>query len=224
MFKFFQIAVLMFYFSYTFQQYCGPENPKSTQDCLADSDRQNICCMATFYQTGNFSGEKKRVCISTLYNSTYFNKRSVINLSSPQIAPATYNAIFDCSTTLKLTTEQDYIDSTFFGVPYCGPGPNAISESDCFNATIPSLKNCCYVTGYYLYFRQNITYSACINTGFEFINSTIANNMFSNSNGVITCVDPTNSTLSKTISIAATSSYLVFQFITLISLLFFTLI
>jgi hypothetical protein len=209
------IIITLLFISNSYQQYCGPTNPNTTQECLNDSDRQNICCLATFYQTNNYTGIQNKACISTAYNSTYVGKRSMVGFNI-------HNAIYDCNplSDYNKLNETDLIDN-FYGVPYCSIGPSSKSESDCVNATDPNTQNCCFVNGTIKVFAKTMTYSLCLTTGFDFINSTIANNVFSSvTKGQITCRDQTLLNVTRTINIGATQKYIIFSLISMISFLF----
>ena len=219
--KLYIFTILLIYIQYTIQRYCGSTNPTNTNDCLADSDRQNICCLATFYQAGNFTkGDKKKVCVSTFYNSSYVGKRSIVGFDN------NINAIYDCNQFSDYTsfTESQLTDN-FYGVPYCSTGPNTQSEFDCFNSTIPSMADCCYINGTINIYRATINYRVCLKTDLNFNNTDIANNMFSNLNGgKLTCRDPLLLNVSKTINFGiGVSRYLILSLFSIICYVFFIL-
>jgi len=209
------LTIFLLNILFTYEQYCGPDKPVRVQDCLNYSDRQNICCLATYYKKGNYSAtDRKQVCVQTLSNSTYMGQRSVINLNND------YEAIYDCNggTDYDSYNETDFADS-FFGVPYCASGANSNSVNDCFNATIPSMQNCCFITGSINIYKATVNYNVCLKTDLSFNNTALINNMFSSSTGgKLTCRDPANSTASLTINIGATSKYITYSLVVFISI------
>lgn len=210
----FIIISTLLYIVYLSDYSCGPSNPTNVQDCLNDSDRQNVCCLATFYPIGNYSlGEKKRICVQTLANDTYDGKRSVISLNGK------HNAIYDCigSTNYDKITEPELLNN-FFGVEYCSNGPYAQSEKECIDLSKPQLNDCCYFNGTINRYKETVSYSLCLKAGGIAFNSTsLANNYFSSStNAKMTCVDPKNSSLLITINIGARSQYLTYNLLSII--------